>query len=124
MGSDSRDDPGALLATTHDAAGLRVRLRLARPSDALRVGAFLEGHAPDLAGQARRFTFYDPRERLVLAATAPIDGSEQIVGLADLAPLEARQVRILVDDRTPSAAVRDLLARAAVALAARVRRAA
>jgi hypothetical protein len=90
----------------------------------LQVSTFLEVHFPELAGQARRFTFYDPRERLVLAATAPIDGSERIVGLADLAPLEADDPQVLVDDRTPSAAVHELLAGAALALAARVRRAA
>lgn len=76
-------DTGSLLATTHDAGGLRVKLRLARPSDALRVRAFLEQHRPDLAESAKRFTFYDPRERLVLVATAPIDGVEKIVGLVD-----------------------------------------
>lgn len=76
-------DTGSLLATTHDAGGLRVKLRLARPSDALRVRAFLERHRPDLAESAKRFTFYDPRERLVLVATAPIEGVEKIVGLVD-----------------------------------------
>ena len=115
--------PGALLATTHDADGLRVRLRLTRPSDALRVSAFLDRHQPDLAGQARRFTFYDPRERIVLAATAPIDGSERIVGLADLRPLEDETL-VVVEDGEPAEAVRELLAEASLVLGERVRRAA
>jgi hypothetical protein len=117
-------DPGALLATTHDAAGLRVRLRLARPSDTPRLGRFLERHAPELAGQPRRFTFFDPRERLVVLATAPLDGSEEIVGLADAAVSEEVAPLVLVDDRTPSHAVRRLLERAAGALTSRLRHAA
>jgi hypothetical protein len=76
-------DVGSLLATTHDAGGLKVRLRLARPSDALAVRSFLERQRPALAEDVRRFTFFDPRERLVLVAAAPIDGSERVVGLVD-----------------------------------------
>jgi hypothetical protein len=116
-------DPGALLATTHDAGGLRVRLRLARPSDALRLRGFLESHAPRLASQARRYTFYDPRERLVVVATAPLEGAEQIVGLADLRAPARRRPFVVVDDRTPSYAVRRLLEQAASALASRLQHA-
>ena len=116
-------DPGALLATTHDADGLRVRLRLARPSDALRLRGFLESHAPRLASQVRKLTYYDPRQRLVVLATAPLDGAEEIVGLADLQAPAPRNAVVLVDDRTPSHAVRRLLEQAAAALAARLRHA-
>jgi hypothetical protein len=116
-------DPGALLATTHDADGLRVRLRLARPSDALRLRGFLESHAPRLATQASRFTFYDPRRRLVVLATAPLEGTEEIVGLADMRTPAPREALVVVDDRTPSTAVRGLLEQAARALSARLRHA-
>jgi hypothetical protein len=115
--------PGALLATTHNADGLRVRLRLARPSDAMRVRGFLERHMPELARDARRFTYYDPRERIVLAATAHIEGSERIVGLADLRPLDDETL-FVVDQQAPAEAVRALLADASLALGERVRRAA
>ena len=82
-------DPGALLGTTHGVAGgLRVRLRLTRPSDRSEVREFLE----ELSSETRRrrflvatpeighplvrhFTYYDPRQRLVVAATAPIAGN-------------------------------------------------
>jgi hypothetical protein len=114
-------DPGALLATTHDADGLRVRLRLARPSDALRLRGFLESHAPRLVSHARRFTFYDPRERLVVLATAPLEGAEEIVGLADLRTPAPGDAVVVVDDRTPSHAVRRLLEQAAAALSKRLR---
>ena len=110
-------DPGSLLATTHSAGGLKIKLRLARPSDGLRVRAFLERERPSLAESAARFTFYDPRERIVLAATAPVDGIEKIVGLVDVgggAPL------VLAGDP----GVADLLGAAATALAHRVRNAA
>ena len=74
-----------MLSTTHRLSdGSRVRLRLARPSDAPLVRDFLGG-ASDLV--VRRFTFYDPRERLVLAATTFEGGVERIVGLADGAVL-------------------------------------
>ena len=110
-------DPGSLLATTHDAGGLKIKLRLARPSDGLRVRAFLERERPSLAESAARFTFYDPRERLVLAATAPVDGVEKIVGLLDMGdgpPLVL----------APDPEVGELLGGAATALARRVRHAA
>jgi hypothetical protein len=116
-------DPGALLATTHDADGLRVRLRLARPSDAIRLRGFLESHAPRLASHVRRLTFYDPRQRLVVLATAPLEGSEEIVGLADLRAPQPRDPVVVVDDRTPSRAVQRLLVQAANALSPRLRHA-
>src|SRR3954451_1306885 len=92
-------DPGALLATTHETGGgMRVRLRLARPSDALAVREFLEELSPDARARrfpdfggavppdlVREFTFVDPRERLVVAASAPLAGRNRVVGLADVA---------------------------------------
>jgi hypothetical protein len=109
-------DPGALLATTHEAGGLRVKLRLTRPSDALRVRAFLERIRPALAAEARRFVFFDPRERLVLAATAPIDGAERIVGLGDVT-VDQPDPLVLAGERE----LAELLAASARELAARVR---
>ena len=102
LGSSPRlADPGTLLATVHEAGGgLRVRLRLGRPSDALRMRAFLESlsletrqrrfrHAmpviPDTV--VRHFTFFNPRERLVVVATEIAGGREEIVGVADVAGL-------------------------------------
>jgi GNAT superfamily N-acetyltransferase len=67
---------------THELSdGTRVRLRLARPTDIARVQAFLEG-SPEWI--VRYFTYYDLRERLMLAAVTLADGVEQIVGLADV----------------------------------------
>lgn len=95
-------DPGALLSATHELDdGGRVRLRLTRPSDAGSVRVFLESLSPETRERrflqpmpeiaeatVRHFTFYDPRERMAMAACVPIDGTERIVGLADVAFLE------------------------------------
>jgi GNAT superfamily N-acetyltransferase len=89
---------GTLLATTHRLdGGQTVRLRLTRPSDARRVREFLLRLSPET--RMRRFpaavrdvpdsavgelTFYDPRTRLVVAATAPGEGGEEVLGLAEM----------------------------------------
>ena len=76
-----------LLATTYELpSGERVRLRLARPTDVALVCDFLERLWPgeEIDGDlVAWFTFYNPRERIVVAATLPSDGVERIVGLAD-----------------------------------------
>ena len=95
--------------------GTRVRLRLTRPSDAALVRDFLEGLSAETRTRrflvpmpavsestVRHFTFYDPRERVALAATVPGEIGEQIVGLADAAFVETglAEVGIVVrDDR-------------------------
>lgn len=76
---------GTLLSTVHVLDdGRRVRLRLARPGDALPAN----------------LTFYDPRERLVVVAVEMLGGREQIVGVAD----------IVLSERTLDEGVRELLA--------------
>ena len=104
-----------MLGTVHELdSGMRIGLRLTRPSDAPRVRAFLER----LSRQTRvkrffmampeidertvsHFTFYNPRERLVLAATAPVEGVEEIIGLADVALVETgvAELGLVVDDQ-------------------------
>lgn len=116
-------DPGALLATTHEAGGgLRVRLRLARPSDALGVREFLEGVSPDgeVAGSVvRGYTFVDPRQRLVVAASAVLGGRNRIVGLADVAfsATGVAELGVVVDERTRNRGVGKLLTEAVASLA-------
>lgn len=126
-------DPGALLATTHRVGDNEpVRLRLTRPSDAPRVDAFLSQlsaetrrlrffvagpHPGDAA--VRHFTFYDPRERLVVAATVP-NGIEELIGLADVVLLETglAELAVVVDDEYQSRGVGTLLAESVAALSA------
>src|SRR3954462_12736630 len=113
-------DLGALLATSYEIEGdRRVRLCLARPSDVPLVSEFLadgSGAAPDeLVG---RFTFYDPRERVVLAATMLADGHERIVALGDAAFTDLPEV--VLDDELDDTALADLMTEA-VAFYTRVR---
>jgi RimJ/RimL family protein N-acetyltransferase len=107
-------DPGAMLGTLHELGdGLRIGLRLTRPSDAPRVRAFLERLSPETKlrrffvampeideRRVQHFTFYNPRERLVLAATAPLEGVEEIIGLADVALIETGmgELGLVIDD--------------------------
>jgi hypothetical protein len=113
-------DLGALLATSYEIeGGRRVRLRLARPSDVPLVREFLAG----LSGEAprelvRRFTFYDPRERVVLAATMLADGHERVVALGDAAFTDLPEV--VLDDELEDTGLADLMTEA-VAYYTRVR---
>jgi GNAT superfamily N-acetyltransferase len=126
-------DPGALLSETHALVdGQRVRLRLTRPSDAGLVRDFLERLSGETRTRrfltpmpvvpdsiVRHFTFYDPRERVTLAATLPLDGTECIVGIADAAFLETGQaeIGIVVADEHQGAGLGALLSEAIASLA-------
>lgn len=124
-----------ILSAAHELAdGTSVRLRLLRPSDAPRVRTFLEtlsepsryrrflsgmGEVPEKV--VEHFTFYEPRERLMLAATAPIEGTEAIIGLADVALLETglAEIAVVVDDDQQGKGVGSLLAEAVAFVAGR-----
>ena len=126
-------DPGALLATTHRTeGGMLVRPRLTRPSDTPRVRAFLEALSPQARqlrflsampvvpdATVRHFSFFDPRERLVVAATAMHAGREEIVGLADVAHLHTglAELGVVVDDAHRHAGVGKLLTEVIASLA-------
>ena len=115
-------DSGTLLGTIHRLdGGDDVRLRLTRPNDRDLVRGFLEGLSPESRRLVRRFTFFDPRRRLVVAATAPIDGRETVVGLADVELLETglADLTLVVADDRQGRGVGKLLSEAAAALAAR-----
>jgi RimJ/RimL family protein N-acetyltransferase len=123
-----------MLSEVHDLGGLHLRLRLTRPSDSPRIRAFLERLSPGTRQRrfftampevdervVRHFTFFDPRERLVVAATAPLAGVEEIVALADLAHLETgvAELAIVVDDEHQGQGIGRLLGEAMASLAAR-----
>lgn len=131
--ADALADPGTLLATTHAVAGeLRVRLRLTRPTDGPAVRAFLEHLSPEARHRrflsampvvpetaVRRFTFFDPRRRLIVAATTFERGTEEIVGLADVAHLETglAELAVVVDDERQGLGIGKLLTEAIASLA-------
>jgi acetyltransferase len=125
-------DPGAMLATTHELEdGSRVRLRLARPTDGPLVSAFLDGLSDETRARrflaatqtndsvVRHFTFYDPRERMILAATMPVDGVERIVGLGDAAFLATglAEIGLVVDDESQGLGVGKVLSEAVASVA-------
>jgi acetyltransferase len=131
----ANSDPGALLAAAHELNdGTLVRLRLTRPSDAALIRDFLETlsdpsrHQRFLTGVeevpdtvVRHFTYYEPRERLMIAATAFRDGTETIVGLADLAMLETgiAEIALVVADEHQGNGAGRLLSTAVASIAAR-----
>jgi GNAT superfamily N-acetyltransferase len=124
-----------MLATVHELRdGVPVRLRLTRPTDAPRVRAFLEHlsdetrHRRFLAAMpqvpesvVRHFTFYDPRERMIVAATAHLDGTECMLGIADIALLETgvAELAVVVADEHQGRGVGTLLSEAIASLALR-----
>lgn len=126
-------DPGAMLATSHELdSGLSVRLRLTRPTDEPRVREFLEGLSPQTRERrflvatpavtrstVRHFTYYDPRERVIIAATAPLGQREAILGLADMAVLATglAEIGVLVTDEHQSRGIGGLLSEAVAWLA-------
>src|SRR3954465_14617521 len=126
-------DPGAMLSATHELEdGSRVRLRLTRPSDGALVRGFLEGLSEETRARrflsptpgvseatVRHFTFYDPRERMMLAATMPVDGRERIVGLADAAFLATglAEIGLVVDDEAQGRGLGKVLSEAVASVA-------
>src|SRR5256885_11753474 len=118
----SRADPGAMLSAAHELAdGSSARLRLTRPSDAPLIRSFVEtlGQVPDEVVQ--EFTYYEPRERLVLAACALEEGTEKIVGLASVAVSDTgtAEVVVVVDDDRRGVGVGRLLTEVVASLALR-----
>jgi acetyltransferase len=123
-----------MLANVHELdSGLRIGLRLTRPSDAPRIRAFLER----LSGETRlkrffmampvidertvnHFTFYNPRQRIVVAATAPLAGVEEVIGLADIALVDTgvAELGIVVDDEHQGSGVGGALIEAVSSIAA------
>lgn len=132
--SSSAEHPAALLGSVSVVDGLRVGLRLARPSDAPRVRAFLERLSSDTrrrrfgtpqprvsSSLVRHFVFPDPRRRMIVVATAPLEGTERIVGIADSAFVgpETAEIAFVVADELQGRGLGHLLAQAAAAIAAR-----
>ena len=79
--------------------GPRVRLRLARPTDRGGVVALLErrnAEAYELG--VRGLLRFDPTRRTVLAAFAPIDGVETLVGVAAMDHVPGAEVDTFVAD--------------------------
>ncbi len=91
---------GALLGRAFDVGGdARVRLRLARSSDARAVGELLSRQRSSLEDvDVSELLQYDPRQRYVICATALIDGRVTLVGLGaiDLVADEGPEPDLLI----------------------------
>jgi hypothetical protein len=100
-------DFGYLLGRTHRLEnGLRVRLRLARSSDAPVIAELLEIVGVPAAELVRAsLVRHDPRRRLVLCATALIDSTETLIGVGaiDLERGDAGPELLVLDPRFPGA---------------------
>ena len=126
-------DSGTLLATTHRLeGGAQVRLRLTRPSDAPLVRDFLERLSPEtrqrrfLSPMPRvtqaavdHFTFFDPRERRVIAASTLRDGCEKIIGLGDVSFVSTgiAEMGLVVEEEHQSQGIGGLVTEAIASLA-------
>ena len=112
-------DPGALLARSYPLpGGPRVRLRLAHHADAPAMRELLAergqaGSEVELARLVRA----NPRERVVLCATAPLNGTETLVGFGAL-DLRGQVDTLVIDERLAGDGLGTLLLEA---LAARAR---
>ena len=107
-----------MLAATHELDdGSRVRLRLTRPTDLGKIEAFLGGSS---SVRAHRLAFYDPRERLFVAATMPGDGGEEIVGVAEAVLLDSGPAELgtFVLDEFADAGLGELLSGVVASLSA------
>jgi N-acetylglutamate synthase-like GNAT family acetyltransferase len=118
-------DTGALLTRTYELpAGPRVRLRLARRSDLPALRALLAQRgveATDL--ELERLVRYDPMRRAVVCATAPVDGTELLVGVGAISLEDGAEPDTVVVDERLTDGLGELLCRALVGRArARARR--
>jgi len=108
-------DPGALLARSYVLpGGRRVILRLARIRDLGAIDALFvrEGHGLTRLELARLLRSH-PRERLLLCATALIDGSDTIVGFGVIGlDRDTVSPTLIVTDTERASGLQSLLAEA------------
>src|SRR5947209_4197175 len=111
-------EPSGLLGRYHLLeGGMRLRLRLARSSDAEAMGRLVAAHGGDGVGfQTGSLVHYDPRRRCVICASALINSTETLVGVGVIeldGDDSAAPQLVIVDPRC--ARVADLLTDALVA---------
>ena len=109
-------DPGALLSRSYELpSGPRVRLRLARPTDLPGIRMLLaERGLPATEIGLERLVRYEPRRRAVICATAPLDGTEAVVGVGAIELEPDAEPDILVVDEHVTDGLGPLLADALV----------
>ena len=116
-------EPGALLGRVYTLpSGLRVRLRLLRPTDADAVGELCARCGAD-AGELElaRLVRADPRWDVIACASALIGSSEVMMGIAALDLRRDQQAAALVIDPAASGGLDELLVQAVNGRAAELR---
>jgi len=113
-------DPGALLGRSYPLAdGVRVCLRMARPSDSGPIRALAERQLGDDASapgriaslELARLVSFDPRRRCVMCATALVEGGERLLGVGAVeldGEHAGRPQAVFVDPESPEG-LRELL---------------
>jgi N-acetylglutamate synthase-like GNAT family acetyltransferase len=95
------------------AAGPRVRLRLARPADYEHIACLLrQRDSSEFEFGLRRLLRFDPARRSVIAAFAPIDGADTLVGVGAIDHVPGAEVDTLVVDERLTDGLGELLAHA------------
>jgi N-acetylglutamate synthase-like GNAT family acetyltransferase len=90
--------------------GPPVRLRLARRGDAPAVRELLAGRGIDASEvEVARLLAFDPAERAVICACAPVDGRETLVGIAAIDLRPGAEVDTLVVDEARTDGLGELL---------------
>lgn len=118
----SRGDNSPLRRTFPVPGAPPVRLRLAAPSDRAAVHALLARRGIEASAlDVQRLVAFDPGRRQVLAAFAPLDGQETLVGIGAIVNGDDAPDVLVVDERL--SALSDVLGRV-LTERARVRRAA
>ena len=112
-------DPGALLARSYPLpGGPRVRLRLAHHGDERAMAELLATRGQRVSEvELARLTRTDPRRRVVLCATAPLNGTETLVGFGAV-DVDGEVDTLVIDERLAGEGLGTLLLEA---LAARTR---
>ena len=106
-------EPGALLARSYELArGPRVRLRLAQARDAPDIAALfaLNGSEPDVL-EITKLLRSNPRDLIVICATALIGSIETIVGVGTI-EVGSAEPEILLADTMLTSGLPELLAQA------------
>jgi N-acetylglutamate synthase-like GNAT family acetyltransferase len=111
-------DPGALLSRTYPLdGGPRVRLRLAHLGDAPAMRELLAARGQEVDEvEMARLVRANPRERVVLCATAPLNGTEALVGFGAL-DLHGQVDTLVIDERLAGEGLGTLLLEALAARA-------
>jgi len=107
-------------------SGLRVRVRLARPGDRVAVRQLLARHGLEASPeQLISLLTYDPLERLVLAAFAPMGATDTLAAVGAIDLEEGAEPDTLVVDERHTPGLSELLGEMLLARAtAHARRAA